>query len=361
MTNFSEKTLSIAYLRHFADLEAGGITRDSLGLISDMKKLSSGADNLNISYLRPRNTRFISLRRRLNLPMKFANLDGDFVWLEQILPIEKTLELRPIVRVHDIFPITNPRWFRFWTVMKFRRNIKILLRLNPILIFNSDASLSSFMRRYPTEKYLSFVIWCKPNLEAEQKCGICAACGALQDLILPNKYCLLIGTIEPRKNYKLIIDLLSSEYNLDLKFVVIGRYGWKQNKVLRKLKKLHPSRLLIISNACDAARVQITKNSSIFMSTSLNEGFGMPAAEARSLGVNLILSDIPVYREIHDEGNNVTFVSLETPPLNWLKSLDKTLQSFNGEEMWLEKFESTRLLQFSTFLNALNAMSVENK
>lgn len=40
-------------------------------------------------------------------------------------------------------------------------------------------------------------------------------------------------------------------------------------------------------------------SSDIFISTSLDEGYGRPAMEARVLGCRLILSDLPIYKELH--------------------------------------------------------------
>ena len=63
-------------------------------------------------------------------------------------------------------------------------------------------------------------------------------------------------------------------------------------------------------------------NTNYFVSLSLNEGFGIPVFEALRFGVNLILSDISVYRELVEMFKNlgilkskVKFVNLEDPYL----------------------------------------------
>jgi glycosyltransferase involved in cell wall biosynthesis len=118
---------------------------------------------------------------------------------------------------------------------------------------------------------------------------------------------------------------------------------------------------MLINNVCDGARLEITKNASIFMSVSHDEGFGMPAAEARSLGVKLVLADIPIYREIHGHELDVTYVSLQTPPENWIKALEQSLLLSNGDKMWLKKFEDTRLEQLVFFVNSLNSIHLDTK
>lgn len=45
--------------------------------------------------------------------------------------------------------------------------------------------------------------------------------------------------------------------------------------------------------------VVLYSSSNIFVSSSLEEGYGRPAMEARYFGCGLVLSDIPIYRELH--------------------------------------------------------------
>jgi glycosyltransferase involved in cell wall biosynthesis len=47
--------------------------------------------------------------------------------------------------------------------------------------------------------------------------------------------------------------------------------------------------------------LRLYRTSQCFVSTSLVEGYGMPAMEAHLAGLPLVLSDIPVYRELHND------------------------------------------------------------
>jgi glycosyltransferase involved in cell wall biosynthesis len=55
----------------------------------------------------------------------------------------------------------------------------------------------------------------------------------------------------------------------------------------------------IVSGLSFAQLMGLYWTSDIFVSTSLDEGYGRPAMEARIRGAKLVLSDISVYREIH--------------------------------------------------------------
>jgi len=56
----------------------------------------------------------------------------------------------------------------------------------------------------------------------------------------------------------------------------------------------------ILSRVSDELLCSLISNTSLLISTSLQEGHNLPLAEAISLGVNIACSDIPVHREFYD-------------------------------------------------------------
>jgi glycosyltransferase involved in cell wall biosynthesis len=149
---------------------------------------------------------------------------------------------------------------------------------------------------------------------------------------------LAVGTVEPRKNYKTLVESFNKIHQEDKssKLIIVGKYGWKQSKVYEHLKSLKiNAKVVYIEECCDSALRRLFENASAFISASLDEGFNIPAAEARSLGVPLILSDIAVHQEFHydvayffdlleiDEIWQIKFEDLSAPSVNVLDSFDK--------------------------------------
>lgn len=108
-------------------------------------------------------------------------------------------------------------------------------------------------------------------------------------------YVVYLGSFEPRKNF---ISLLRGfefyrELNPDstLKLVVVGSTGWK-NEVL----ELHATRSKFASEIIrtgyldDAPLVSLIRRATAMAMLSLYEGFGLPLAQAYSLGVPVITS-----------------------------------------------------------------------
>jgi hypothetical protein len=82
--------------------------------------------------------------------------------------------------------------------------------------------------------------------------------------------------------------------------VIIGTPGWKSEGIQNELSQLASQNLKWIKNCCDGALGYLYENSKCFVSASMNEGFNLPALEARTnYGLPLLLSDIQVHREVH--------------------------------------------------------------
>ena len=102
----------------------------------------------------------------------------------------------------------------------------------------------------------------------------------------PRPYALVIGTIEPRKNLKLLIDALTKAEltRLDLAFVVLGKKGWLVDQFLAELPAHSQSRVAFTGFVSEFVKYRLLKGAQFLIFPSLCEGFGIPALEAMSLG-----------------------------------------------------------------------------
>jgi glycosyltransferase involved in cell wall biosynthesis len=124
------------------------------------------------------------------------------------------------------------------------------------------------------------------------------------DLTESLKYALAVGTIEPRKNLSLLLQLWKKN---DVNFaeienlIIVGKYGWK-SRALRKQLNDPTSDLLWIDSCCDGALRLYYERAKMFVNLSFNEGFDMPSHEAALIfRLPLILSNIPVHREFFSD------------------------------------------------------------
>lgn len=103
---------------------------------------------------------------------------------------------------------------------------------------------------------------------------------------------LWIGTAATHKDLRTLLaaalELPAVSFHVVLPKRDLAKFGGLGPNV-RLLSELSPEEMLALYQKATG-----------FISTSLVEGYGMPAMEARLAGIPLILADIPVYRELHD-------------------------------------------------------------
>ena len=244
-------------------------------------------------------------RKLLNLLLLITNwspkipkqIKGYF-YQQQLGPLRGNNNVEWEIRIHDIFPITNPEWFNWWSRRVFRKALVRAVDGNAIFRCISEFTKNELVKHYPQVEARSYVDFCQVKSMQAKICEKCLGCEVLKNST-PINYILAVGTIEPRKNYKQLIRLAYLLPNVQ--FIVVGKVGWKSKSIQKKLAA-GIKNLDWISSCCDGALNIFYTNALLFISTSSSEGFNLPALEARELhGLPLILSDIPVHREIHEK------------------------------------------------------------
>jgi len=116
-------------------------------------------------------------------------------------------------------------------------------------------------------------------------------------------YFVVLGTIEPRKNHLLLLNLwtrLASMMPAPPRLLVIGHRGWENEQVIDMLERSRRLRGLVEehSGLSDAQVGALLCGARALLLPSFAEGFGLPLAEALASGIPAICSDIPVFREL---------------------------------------------------------------
>jgi glycosyltransferase involved in cell wall biosynthesis len=108
----------------------------------------------------------------------------------------------------------------------------------------------------------------------------------------PRPYALVIGTIEPRKNLKLILDSLADARvaRNPIAFVVLGKRGWLVDDFLKQLPPESQTRIAFTGFVSEFVKYRLLKAAQFLVLPSLCEGFGIPALEALSLGKPVLAS-----------------------------------------------------------------------
>jgi glycosyltransferase involved in cell wall biosynthesis len=111
---------------------------------------------------------------------------------------------------------------------------------------------------------------------------------------LPPRYVLAVGTIEPRKNLRVLLEAMGrlGERAPGVVLALVGRQGWGE-LVPGAAERTRP-----LGRVSDEELAALYCGATGFVSPSLYEGFGLPLVEAMACGTPCLASDIPVYREV---------------------------------------------------------------
>ena len=111
---------------------------------------------------------------------------------------------------------------------------------------------------------------------------------------LPSQYLLSLGTFEPRKNLKNLLQaymLLAPSLRKRYPLVLVGGQGWNHEETDKLIGQLQADGDLITRGYVDQADLPLLyKGASAFAYVSFYEGFGMPVAEAMASGIPVVTS-----------------------------------------------------------------------
>ncbi|OYW09404.1 MAG: hypothetical protein B7Z53_03015, partial [Rhodospirillales bacterium 12-71-4] len=117
-------------------------------------------------------------------------------------------------------------------------------------------------------------------------------------------YFVALGTIEPRKNHLLLLNLWRQFANTmggaAPRLVVVGRRGWENENVLDMLERCSALDGLVRESGSlpDREVASLLRGARALLFPSFAEGFGLPLAESLALGVPALASDLPALREV---------------------------------------------------------------
>ncbi|MEI6040024.1 MAG: glycosyltransferase family 1 protein [Candidatus Berkelbacteria bacterium] len=127
--------------------------------------------------------------------------------------------------------------------------------------------------------------------------------GKLPSNLKSKSYILFVGTLEPRKNLKGLVQayrLLSEDLREKYPLVIVGAKGWNTAFELEEIKETKGVNWL--GYVSDADLGELYRQAAIFAYPSLYEGFGLPVIEAQQYGVPVLTSNISSLPEAVGDG-----------------------------------------------------------
>jgi len=202
--------------------------------------------------------------------------------------------------VHDLLPLESPEYFRPAERARHLQRLKTVARYGRGAIVSSAVVCASLTRRMGAMGRPDLPVLIA-RLPADPVFGAGKGSG---EPLAAAPYFVMCGTIEPRKNHLLILqvwrDLVSRMGRNAPKLVLIGESGWENEQVADLLERSPAlqGRVIRISGLTTPALKKLLIGSRALLMPSFAEGYGLPVVEAMAAGVPVIASDIAIFREI---------------------------------------------------------------
>jgi len=211
--------------------------------------------------------------------------------------------------VHDIFQVTHPQLFTPDLTERFRVWLNQAVDNVDFFIGNSKATRDELIQYIESER--PFVKW-SGRFESIQLGSVIdnvVSNGKVRDELKKTfessdntSTYLTVGTIEPRKNHKYLIDAFDEAWQQcpRCKLCIVGRIGWFSNGLEKRIRS-HPrykKRLFMFNDLSDTELDYCYRHTKALVYPSLAEGFGLPIVEALYKGLSVLASDIPIFREV---------------------------------------------------------------
>ncbi|WP_372616768.1 glycosyltransferase family 4 protein [Falsiroseomonas sp.] len=197
--------------------------------------------------------------------------------------------------IHDLIPLQHPEFARAGHADRHRRRIATTASLADAIVVNSAATgeeLTPWLAGRPIPPPIAVAPLGVTPPEVEEP------------PVALRPYFVALGTIEPRKNHLLLLNLWR-QFAASLgpaapRLIVVGRRGWENENVLDMLERCAAIDGLVRECGAlpDREVASLLRGARALLFPSFAEGFGLPLAESLALGVPAIASDLRSLREV---------------------------------------------------------------
>ena len=233
-------------------------------------------------------------------------LDSSWEFIDEFIPHITHLRKiggKIVAIVYDLIPINFPQYCSDAIVSIFNNWLEKTIPLTDKIVCISESTASDLKkylitRDYSLEQFAinSFHLGSDiPNKEINIKPP-----EFLNDDI---PTFLMVGTIEPRKGHRLVFETFKMLWSecIKVRLLLIGKMGWKMEEFEQEIGLYPKEKVIWLNKADDNMLITSYKYSRALIMASEIEGFGLPIIEARHHKLDVLASDIPVFREIGDE------------------------------------------------------------
>ncbi len=214
-----------------------------------------------------------------------------FSWLD------KRPDVDGVFMIHDLLPLDYPEYFEPGEAAKFRARIATALQYGRAFLVSTEAVRRRLQQEIAARGLEPRPIWAQrfPSPLADYTTSVAPRRTA-------QPYFVVIGTIEPRKNHLLLLNIwraLARRSATPPRLVIVGARGWENEQVVDMLDRCETlaPHVAEVSHLGSPALAELIAGARAVLAPTYEEGYGLPVVEALAIGTPVIASDTPALRE----------------------------------------------------------------
>lgn len=197
---------------------------------------------------------------------------------------EKEVSAPIVITIHDMIYESHPEYFNQIDIISKKKE----------MIHNATAIIA--ISNYTKEEILRFY----PDINDSKIKVIYHGINKKINLCYPEEkqnYLLYVGDRGGYKNFYRLLRALSKLKTKDIKLICVGKEFSKDEILYINFLNLQ-NKIINKGRVSDTELQSLYINAKAYISPSLVEGFGLPLLEAMQYHTPMIISDIPIYKEI---------------------------------------------------------------
>lgn len=297
------------------------------------------------------------------LPKLANRLHPDLVYMSFPLPFLRPLFSSPIVStIHDLYPYESPEVFGYPNVIFNRLFLQQSIANSDGLVCVSQSTFNSLKTYFPNSNVrkpvtviYNYVDFSCVTPQQPKKINI--------DECEP--FLLCVSQHRKNKNIDLLIEafylLKKNKFLQDAaKLIIVGSTGPETESFYAQISALDlQDRVLLVDSIQDNELCWLYQKCKVFVTTSSQEGFCLPLAEAMHFCCKIVCSDIPIFREIGSV--SCTYFDLKGETVENIAqaitcAIGKQFDKTNNDFRFSKNNTSEEYLKFYSLVNKKNLL-----
>lgn len=276
------------------------------------------------------------------LPLKIKRYHVDYFFATKPnLPLLLSKKQKTIATVHDIVNIEFSNTMHWRNYISNRLFFYKSIKRADLIWFNSNYTKDSLIKYFPEFKEKDYYVglsidtsaFKKMELSTIEKRNVLKSFGVEADKVI-----LFVGSLEPRKNLEFLLSLMPELYKYHVQLLVVGAKGWKNSSISQIVldEKFPKESTIFCGYVSTEMLVKLYNSVNCFVSSSLNEGFGMPQLEALFCDCKVISPNNSAMKEVVSKRG--TLIDGWDKDI-WIKTIMQVIQDTDGLHVDLSEYD----------------------